>query len=487
MNDMDIVKKIAQEAGLQTGTLALSPPVHEYVIQPNMTDFEFLSLRARRAGCLFSVVQGKINFHEPSKMKTGPVLEMGETLREFSVRMSAARQSNRFIVRGWSYHTKKAIVSSVAPKATWNQNGVGKTGGTVAKSALSLDGYSTLTTLAPRLQSEADMLANAMAADQEGAFTEADGVAFGHPGLVAGVQVELKFLGTKYSGKYYVTSATHIYNSAGYETHFTVSGRYPQSFNELLNGNSTEKLEPWAIHGVVIGLVTNVKDPDNLGRVKVTFPWLDDPSNGNESNWARIASPMAGKERGFFFLPEVNDEVLVAFEHGNPNHPYIVGVLWNGKDKPPEANSVAHTGEGTIHRMLVTRSGHKVIFDDSNSKKSVTIIDATGEQSIFFDSVKKKVEIKSGGDMLIDVKGNLDVKVMRNITVEAQGNIKATGVNVEVVGKAMIKLDAKAALEMKGASMFKLETTGTGMIDGGLLNISAKGPMAVAGKPIALN
>src|SRR3972149_536693 len=87
------------------------------------------------------------------------------------------------------------------------------------------------------------------------------------------------------------------------------------------------------ISGVVPGIVTNNQDPDGLGRVKIKFPWLSDD---NETDWVRIATLMAGGQRGGFFLPEVGDEVLVAFEHGDINHPYVIGALWNGVDKPPE-------------------------------------------------------------------------------------------------------------------------------------------------------
>jgi uncharacterized protein involved in type VI secretion and phage assembly len=241
---------------------------------------------------------------------------------------------------------------------------------------------------------------------------------------------------------------------------------------------------------MVVGIVTNVKDPDNLGRVKVTYPWLADAAGEAESNWARIASLDAGKTRGFFFLPEINDEVLVAFEQGNVNIPYIVGMLWNGKDTPPEKNSVAHTGEGTVQRMIMTRSGHKVVFDDSNGKKSIMIEDATKKQSIFLDSVKNKVEIKSGGDMLIDVRGNLDIKVGGNMTVEATMNLKASGSNVEINAMSgYVKLDAKTMMDLKAISAVTLESaTGSTSVKGGLVDVTAKmGTLAMKGMLITLN
>ena len=88
--------------------------------------------------------------------------------------------------------------------------------------------------------------------------------------------------------------------------------------------------------GVVIAIVKNLHDPEGQGRIEVQFPWLSDSLR---SSWAPVAAPLAGKQRGMFFMPEVDDEVLVAFEHGSFNHPYVVGYLWNGKDLPPEADS----------------------------------------------------------------------------------------------------------------------------------------------------
>src|SRR5262245_31955279 len=111
------------------------------------------------------------------------------------------------------------------------------------------------------------------------------------------------------------------------------------------------------IHGVVSGIVTNNQDPDKRGRVKLKFPWLSDT---DESWWARIVSPMAGKERGVYFLPEVNDEVLVAFEHGDPRFPLVIGALWNTEDKPPFTND---DGKNNV-RAIKSRSGHTITLGD---------------------------------------------------------------------------------------------------------------------------
>src|SRR6516162_486840 len=109
-----------------------------------------------------------------------------------------------------------------------------------------------------------------------------------------------------------------------------------ESIIDILSQGRDREAQASKIYGLVVGIVTNNKDPDGLGRIKVKFPWLDDKL---ESWWARLAYPMVGKKMGFFYLPEINDEVLVGFEHGDVRFPYILGSLYNGVDKPPAAGA----------------------------------------------------------------------------------------------------------------------------------------------------
>ena len=153
------------------------------------------------------------------------------------------------------------------------------------------------------------------------------------------------------------------------------------------------------ITGVVIGVVTNNQDPDDLGRVKVKFPWLSDV---DESFWARTATPMAGKDRGVFLLPEVDDEVLVAFEHGDVRFPYVLGGLWNGVDTPPFNNQ---NGKNNV-RAIKSRSGHLVKLNDEDGKETVEIIDKSGkvvasrvfEQNQKFDSIEPPAAVAAFND-----------------------------------------------------------------------------------------
>ena len=194
-------------------------------------------------------------------------------------------------------------------------------------------------------------------------------------------------------------------------------------------------------YGVVVGVVTNNKDPEDLHRVKVRFPWLD---GANESHWARVAAPMAGHDRGAYFLPEVEDEVLVAFEHGCVDYPYVVGTLWNGKDKPPESNS-----DGlNKHRTIKSRSGHVIRLNDKGGSETIEIIDKSGNNKIVVSTQDNTVTIEAQSDISITSK---------------TGKLKMSAVGVEINSKADVKIEAtgntdvsaNAFVNVKGA-MIKL-------------------------------
>ena len=147
-------------------------------------------------------------------------------------------------------------------------------------------------------------------------------------------------------------------------------------------------------YGVTVGIVTNNQDPDGMGRVKVRFPWLDADEEGN---WARVLTPMAGNDRGLYFLPEVEDEVLVAFEHGRVEFPYVLGALWNGMDAPPESND---DGENNM-RTIKSRSGHIIRLDDTDGAEQIEIIDSAGANSIVISTADNTITIQADADITI--------------------------------------------------------------------------------------
>ena len=139
--------------------------------------------------------------------------------------------------------------------------------------------------------------------------------------------------------------------------------------------------------GVVTAIVKSLNDPDGQGRIELQFPWMSDSLR---SSWAPVAAPLAGKRRGVFFMPEIDDEVLVAFEHGDFNHPYIVGYLWNGVDTPPESD--------LQNRVLVTPGGHTLRFEDGGGKK--VILKSSSGQTITLDDSEGSITLEGGQRIL---------------------------------------------------------------------------------------
>jgi uncharacterized protein involved in type VI secretion and phage assembly len=179
------------------------------------------------------------------------------------------------------------------------------------------------------------------------------------------------------------------------------------------------------IYGVAVGIVSNNKDPENLGRVRMKFPWLSDD---HESDWARMASPMAGGGRGAYFLPEVEDEVLVAFEHGDVRFPYIVGGMWNGQDAPPSNNSDGNNNIRVIH----SRSGHMIRLDDTDGGEKIEIIDKTGSNSVTIESASNNITITCTGtlklqaDQGIEITSQAGVKITANTTLDMEASADTT-------------------------------------------------------------
>ena len=210
-------------------------------------------------------------------------------------------------------------------------------------------------------------------------------------------------------------------------------------FSDLLIDDDLRGALGARIHGVAVGVVTNNQDPDKLGRVKVRFPWLSDE---DESQWARVAVLMAGKDRGTFFLPEVDDEVLVAFEHGDIRFPYVVGSLWNGKDTPPATND---DGKNNI-RVIKSRSGHIVRLNDEDGKETIEIIDKSKKNSIVVDTAKNTITITSDKDITLKAANG-------TITLDAQKVAVKSSADSKIEAGGGMDVKASGTLNIKGATV----------------------------------
>jgi uncharacterized protein involved in type VI secretion and phage assembly len=188
------------------------------------------------------------------------------------------------------------------------------------------------------------------------------------------------------------------------------------------------------VKGLAIAIVTQNRDPENLCRVKVRYPWHENPS---ESYWARLAMPMAGDARGLVLIPEVGDEVVVGFEREDLRFPCILGALWNGKDKPPLANSDGKNDK----RILTSRKKHHLLFDDG-VRGVVELAHEKGRKVVFDDD----------GVVLQDERGNM-VKIDSNsgaMTIEATGDLTIKATTITIQATATLNVKATGSLSLGG-------------------------------------
>ncbi|RME26799.1 MAG: phage tail protein [Deltaproteobacteria bacterium] len=195
--------------------------------------------------------------------------------------------------------------------------------------------------------------------------------------------------------------------------------------------------------GLVEALVVDNVDPEQMGRVKLKFPTLPDMP---ESFWARLVMPMAGRERGWMTIPEKDDEVLVAFVHGDINNALVLGSLYNGVDTPPYANE----DQQNNLRVFQSRSGHRLTFDDTDGAERVELVLHNEEIRIIWDSANKELSVYCGKDIIIEAKETISYKC-KDFKLEASNsiNVKAgmemkvqTGTNCSINGGQQLTLFA---------------------------------------------
>ena len=477
ITEAQIVAEIAKGAGLipKIDMSGLANARYHYVMQYNQNDWDFLWARAQLLGYQVYVDDRTLNFVKAGAERhlLGPsTLIWGENLSKFSPRLVSTGQVTEVTATGWDPDKKQSVSSKVSSHSS---NTVAKTidpikGSKAIKVAFMSSAADEVIDTGARTAGLAKQMAEARFAEHESEYIRASGeLPTGDPYLLAGTVVTVANVGVRFSGKYYVTQAQHIYRNGDYKVKFEISGRNPYTFRHLLMGNQHMINK---IDGVVIGIITNIKDAQNLGRVQVKYPWMP-KYNGAElsSNWARVATFGGGKDRGILFMPEVDDEVLVAFENGDANFPYIVGVLWNSKDKPPAG---AIVGGKVNQRIIRSRSGHVVILDDTQGKEKISITDKTGKNSIEIDSKTNAMTFTTTGDFTIDAGGKLTIKSKQDMMIQsmAKADIKAN---------TNLSMEAKTGANMKaGTSQVDLTAAGAA-VKGTAVDIQANAKASVKG------
>jgi phage protein D len=465
MTASDIAQKVARRAGFATGTIHSTTTVFEHVSQAGTSDWELLDSLAKEAGYEVSVRDGKFSFGPPTRASGAPsgeehplVLKLGTDLLRFRAVLTSAEQVKEVEVRGWDVSTKQALTAR-APAKTRVADLQQANPATFAHAFG--DPVYVSTDVPHRTQAEVVAAAKAIAEEIAGAFAEFTGVARGNPDLRAGAAITVDNLGAPFDGKYTVTTTRHrIDPTTGYTTSFAVTGAHDRSLLGLTKTAGTQQ----APAGVVVGQVSDNNDPEKLGRVKLTLPWLSDDY---VSAWARTVQAGAGRDRGALIVPEVGDEVLVVFEQGDLRRPYVLGGLHNGIDRPDSKGiAVIDSGSGAVNRRsTVSRRGHRIdLLDQAGQADGITLasgdgklsltIDATsttvtvhadgtvkieGSQGIVIDSAGAKLELK-GGEVSINATSNLHLKGA-NTTLEGSAQTQVKGGALCSVSAALVKIN----------------------------------------------
>jgi phage protein D/phage baseplate assembly protein gpV len=426
--------------------------VHESIEQ-NGSDWALLQELADRNYFQVFVRWDKLYFRFPRPQFEMAVLEWGKNLISFSPRLSMSGQHGIQVVQSYNYRLAQTIVS-VLPAlavASDSEDIIERLGSAAVDQLVELGRYVS------RGEQVSDHLEGAALAKSilqqllEGLY-EGTGSCIGLPQLRAGDMIEIQGVGKRFSGKYRLRRVTHTIDDGGYRTTFEVAQRYTTNLLQSLRNKLNDSPAPNRqnrIEGIMVATVkNNINDPERLGRVQVSFPELSD---GNFSRWARVATFMAGGSLsdswGGYFLPDVGDEVFVAFEHGDINRPVVVGSVWNGKARPPEVNK-----DQNARKMIRTKTGMQILFDETSGQECLSIQDKPGN-SITLRSARNAesltIKDKAGATIKLNAQPSeerltITDKAGSSITMDS----KTGDVIIEAKGNVIIKSGAGGKIDL---------------------------------------
>ncbi|GHG25261.1 VgrG-related protein [Streptomyces filamentosus] len=464
----DIVAQVARRAGLKPGTVDVAGPVLDHVAQANVSDWEFVRGLAEEAGAQAYVRDGALHVVKPAEAGGAPdasaradrdplVLERGANLLRCRASVSAAEQVSEVEVRGWDVRGKRALVGR-APAGASATLALGVTAAQVtapfgeARHVVTDGGYGT--------QERVDRAAKALAERIAGSFAELEAVIRGNPEVRAGTAVALNAVGAPFEGRYTVTSSRHVFDALrGYETWLTVSGQQERSLYGLTGGGPAADRRPG---GLVNATVTDTQDPEGSGRVKVAFPWLSDEY---ASDWARTAQA-AGTGGGEPYIPEVGDEVVVGFELGRLDRPYVLGGLYNGQDRPSGGGAVDPTSGAVDRRAFASKGGHRLeLLDAAGGAQGVRLRTGDGKLTIDLDQAGTAVTVGSDGAVRITAKEKVSITASGGVSVDAErGALELSGDSVSVTARQGVRVDG-------GQGEVRLATGGTVDVRGATVTV----------------
>jgi uncharacterized protein involved in type VI secretion and phage assembly len=471
MSYPDVVAQLATASGLTASTDS-STMTLDYILQVS-SDLTFLEEMASRCGFDWWVEGTTLYFKKPAAGSTVQ-LGLGDALRSFSVRASG-RTPGSVEVYGWDRDGQQTLSATASTATLTSSSDLAN----VVSGPDSAFGTASLVTagLAGSNQEEVGQLSQALLDWAAASSVRAAGITDVDAGIKLGTTVQVTDAGPL-SGTYPVTRVEHTYRARrGFLTRFWSGGRGQTVPAPAEGGGRYGPLQGPATHhpGMVVGEVTNINDPKQMGRVKVRFPGLD-PSQ--ESAWGRILTSGGGASRGNVIIPEVGDEVLVGFEHGDPRQPIIMGGLFGTKSSIPDWT----VKDGKVSaRRFTSRLGHVwELSDGESAEDQYFLLQLAGQQhTLKVTKQATNLEIPSGQPLTIKA-GNTQIAFSEsgdvtikgtNITVQADQNLKLSGLQVNISADTQLQMQGQSQASLKGA-ILQLEGEGTAALKGGIVQIN---------------
>jgi phage baseplate assembly protein gpV/phage protein D len=471
MQYSDVVTQLVQSAGLVPSVTSTSEQF-DYFMQADSA-LGLITELARRVGFDWWVDDGTFYFQAPEAGATVN-LAMGLDLLSFSAKASG-HGPDAATIDGWD-RVQQQLVTTTVPSTSASEAVTASSGlSTIVASRASAFGTATLITagVGAHTQTEASSIGSALVNRMAACSITAQGVTIGNAAIKPGAVVNLTDAGSVLSGTYPVTRVEHVYRPAsGFTTRFYSGDRQPSSLIDTL-GAARPAMPTHAHPGLVVGVVTNINS--STGQVKVRYPGL---TAQYETGWARVLAVGGGNSRGAVFIPEVDDEVLVAFEGGDPRQPVVIGGLYGAKSVSP---TTTITDGQVQNRGLTSRLGHGVqLFDGTDpAKQAIELSLAGNEHVIHMGKDKMTITVPSGYEFSIGAGDS-------SITIGTDGGITISAPKITLTGEQAIQGSA-AQISLAADSTLSLEGQAQASMKGATVQIQAEGPLQAQGEPVMIN
>ncbi len=437
--DSDVIEEIIGDYSLANSIEATSVQ-HKELVQFDCTDWDFMITRLEANGCVCVIDEDGISSKKPA-LDDDPVLELlyGATIMEFDSEMDARDQYQGVTAYSWDYTSQQILNVQAAEPGTTENGNISSTDLSDVIGLASYDLKHTGQVAQEELQAWADaqLLKNRLSKIKGRVKFQ------GFPDVKPATIISLDGLGDRINGKVFVTGVRHEIANGDWITdaQFGLSANWFAT-EFLVNTPKAAAMLP-AVNGLQIGVVTQLKeDPDGEDRIQVRLPIIDAADQGV---WSRVASLDAGDKRGFFFRPELGDEVVVGFLNDDPRDPVILGML-NSSAKPAPLKAA---DENNI-KAYVSRSEIKLTFDDD--KKSVKL-ETPGGRILFMDDDSKVIQIQDGNGNKISLDDNgITIESSKKISLKTKDDISIEGNNLSSKAQLSFKAEGTAGLELKSSA-----------------------------------